>query len=245
MEGAQAFGEAVDAVQRAGRGGEFREEVGETGEVERLGFEGEFLQHQTGGAGGVVLGLGNFAVAFLAHAGERQQGAAQGGGAGLGRATIRGAGQGAAGQPVGGEREVVVARQAAEVGGEVADLFQAAAGFADQAAEVGEVGERADRPDVAGAGTGLGAAAGEGVAGGWRGELEVELVVAHRRPGIDAALAELGGELAGVAVDGEDLLRPDPLDAFHQAGVVGVVGERDDFIDPVAVFRARAAGPSR
>ena len=244
VQGAQALGEEVDAGERSGRGGELLEKRREAGEVERFGFEREFLQQQAGGAGGVVLGLGNLAVAFLADAGEFQQGAAQRGGAGLGRAAIGCAGQGAAGQPVGSEREVIVARQAAEVDGEVADFFQAAAGFTGETAEAGEVGERADRPDVAGAGAGLGAAAGQGIAGGGRRELEVELVVAHRGPGIVAALAEFRGELAGGAVDGEDPLWPDPLDALEQAGVVGMVGQRDGFIDPVAVARSRGQGPA-
>src|SRR5690606_32956534 len=100
------------------------------------------------------------------------------GGAGVKRPAAAVAGKGFAGEPDGGEAEVVVAFEAAEIGGEETDLGDAAVGFADEAAEVAEIGQRTDRATVAGD-------AGDGGPLGGRGDGELELVAARGAPGIE------------------------------------------------------------
>lgn len=69
-------------------------------------------------------------------------------------------------------------------------------------------------------------------------EIHLELIAAVDRPGVVVLAAEFGGELAGVAVDGEDALGPDSFDRFEESGEVGVIRERKGGIDAEAVGSA-------
>ena len=59
-----------------------------------------------------------------------------------------------------------------------------------------------------------------------------------------AAGAEFGGEFAGAAVKGVDEFGGDFFDCFEEARKVGVVGEREEGIDAVAVLRAFGESPA-
>ena len=124
-----------------------------------------------------------------------------------------------------------------QIVGEKFCFCDAATRFADEAAEIAEVGQRTDRPAVAWpagrSGTRCGLVDGK-----------FELVAAHRAPCVHAFSPQLGGEFLGIAVDGEDFLGPDALDALHQSGMIGVVGKGDHVIDPVAEFRSRLQCPA-
>lgn len=73
---------------------------------------------------------------------------------------------------------------------------------------------------------------------------ELELVIAVNGPGVVAAGAEFGGELAGAAVKGVNVFWGDFFDGFEEAGEVGVVGEREKGVDAVAVFRPGGESPA-
>lgn len=205
----------------------------EIGVGEGFGFEEDFLEDEACGACGVVLGGGDFAVSFFAASGDGGERAAQGGGADVEWTPPGNARKCFAAEPEGGEAEVDGGFDGFEVVGEVFDFGNAAAGLADEAADVAEIGHGADGAAVArGDGGGCAADAG-GLVGDDGGEFE--LIAAGGAPCVFAAAAEFGGEFSGVSVDGKDAAWAHAIDAFEQAWVVGVVGHRDDFIDAIAV----------
>ena len=237
MQRRKPRGQPADALQRAGRAQQIEEEPVQPRQIERHRLEGDFLQHQPRGPRRVILAEGNFAVALLLHPGQREQSAADRGGASVQRPAPGLPRQRLAGEPHRGEAEVAIAREAAQIGGQEIRLRHAAARLADEAAEVAEVGERADRPAVA-------RPAGRAAALGGLVHRELELVVTGGAPRVHAFGPQLAGEFLHVAVHCENPLWPHALHALQQPGVVGVVGKRENFIHPVAVFRARLQRPA-
>lgn len=73
---------------------------------------------------------------------------------------------------------------------------------------------------------------------------ELELVIAVDRPSVVAAGAEFGSKFAGAAVEGVDEFGGDFFDGFEEARKVGVVGERKEGVDAVAVLRSGSESPS-
>ena len=59
-----------------------------------------------------------------------------------------------------------------------------------------------------------------------------------------ASGAEFGGEFSGAAVKGVDEFGGNSLDGFEEAGEVGVIGEREECVDAVAVLRAGGESPA-
>ena len=70
------------------------------------------------------------------------------------------------------------------------------------------------------------------------------MVIAVDRPSVVAAGAEFGSKFAGAAVEGVDEFGGDFFDGFEEARKVGVVGEREEGVNAVAVLRPGSESPA-
>lgn len=237
----------------AGHGGlgqgdrvEKSDDVLEGGAVQ--GIAGLVAQEVGGGRGGVAVEEMGTMEGLVRGVCGRADGVAQDGPANRGARGVR-AGEGPTGEPgddVGEERMGDAGEEAREGG----DLGVLGGGGADGEACVGHGGE----------GVGLGREGGREGRGGrarggvWDGgpkgcggqrEREVELIGGFERPCLDPEAAEVGGEVGGESVEGEDLSWGDEADHLEQLGEVGVVAEGEGGVGVVAEAATGVEGPAR
>ena len=208
------------------------------GGVPRRGGRARQAEDQKSGATGVGLRARNGAELGLAEAAQRLQGAAQHGPAGVQRRLAGGGIKMQAGEVAHRQRQVGVG-QAAQVIGQQGGFFPARG--------------------LGGGGGGDRAPGGEPLRGlggrrrvGWRGARQrcgsqaeqLQLVGLLQRPGLPAARTQVGGELAGRAVDEPHLARLHGLDGGEQFVVIGVIAEWENLVDLVAVACPRLQGPA-
>ena len=204
----------------------------------RRGGRARQAEDQEGGATGIGLRARNGAELGLAEAAQRLQGAAQHGPAGVQRRLTGGGIEVQAGEVAHRQWQVGV-RQAAQVIGEQGRFFSSrglGGGGGGDCAPGGETvrrlqaWSRVSRCD-------------DRQRGGGNSE-QLQLVGFLQRPGLPAARAQVGGELAGRAVDQPHLARLHGLDRSEQLIVIGVIAERENLVDLVAVARAWLQGPA-